>query len=107
MSANFQASFKGKYLYALVLEVVNAEGVSRLTGITDGKLTWIFKAPGQAHKNFTYYVPGEWYDAPRGEHVKSVYLIREDGKTLAKNARCSVCAFSGTAAIRALKLTNN
>jgi len=102
----FQASFKGRHLYAMVLEVVNEAGESRLTGISDGKLTWIFKAPGQAHSNFTYYVPGEWYDFPRGERIKSVYLIREDGKTQAKNAKCSVCAISSTAALRALDLTD-
>jgi hypothetical protein len=105
LSLSLRTTFKGKYLYALVLEIINEAGESRLTGINDGKLTWIFKAPGQAHGNFTYYVPGEWYDAPRGERIKSVYLIREDGKTLAKNVKCSVCAISSTAAIRALDLT--
>jgi hypothetical protein len=105
LGAKFLAYFNGKYLHAMVLEVGD-ENDSRFTGInSQGQLTWIFKSPKQAHHAFTYYAPGEWYDAHRGERIKSVYLIREDGKTLAKNSKCSVCAFSGTAAIRALELS--
>jgi hypothetical protein len=78
---NFVSQFKGKHYFALSLLIGN-EKYSRQTGINEtGEPTYIFQSAKQAHRQFDWYNPGQWYNAPLGEKVLEVLLVREDGKT--------------------------
>jgi hypothetical protein len=73
-------NFKGKHLFALVLEV-GSPAQTRTTGINAaGEPTHLYQSARQAHGNFNYYNPGDWYNYPLGEKVIAVHLYREDGK---------------------------
>jgi hypothetical protein len=83
LSPQWLSEFKGKHLFALVMEVGSAEH-QRTVGIVNGQLNWLYRSAAQAHQAFKYNSPGEWHNHGLGEKVIAVTLIREDGKTWSK-----------------------
>jgi hypothetical protein len=80
LSERWLGDFKAKHLFALTLEVGSSD-LKRTAGLSqDGEPTWLYQSAPQAHREFKYYVPGEWYNYGLGEKVLSVTLVREDGK---------------------------
>jgi hypothetical protein len=76
--------FKGKHYFALSLLIGSPTGERQIGLNAQGEPMWIYRSAKQAHRSFAWYTPGDWYNAPQGEKVLGVMLVREDGTVWTK-----------------------